>query len=459
MTALLAGSATDTGLVRPTNQDTLLLADPLYAVADGMGGHAAGEVASATAVRALVDAWRSAGAGDAAALEEAAKEANRCVWRAAQEDPDLHGMGTTLVAVALVAGPSGDELAVVNVGDSRVYRLRADELEQLTTDHSLVAELVAEGQIAAEDAEFHPQRHVLTRALGVDPEVPVDLVTIEAVAGDRLLLCSDGLVREVNDGQVASILRRLADPAEAAKELVNEARLRGGSDNITVVVVDVTDDHHTATRGDTDSTDATDAAATNGHATDAPITGHAITPGPADRDPDVDIDVGEHTSVVARVATADATSVIPVITSTPTPSTGPPAPPLRRLRQPIVTLRVVGFVVLVLVVLAGAAIGTDLYARGTYYVGVRNGDLTVFKGRPGGVLWFEPTVAETTGTPVSAVAAYERPSVTVGVLEPSVAAAKRYIARITTASPTTASPTTASPTSASPTTAPAGGST
>ncbi len=240
MTRLRAGSSTDIGRVRTTNQDQFLVTDELFAVADGMGGHAAGEVASLTAVEALRATYEEADGSEG--LVAAAHQANRSIFERAQGNPELHGMGTTLVAVALVNEGNEDRLAIVNVGDSRVYLLRQGELEQLTTDHSLVQELVDDGQLTEAEATVHPQRHVLTRALGVDIDVNVDLLQVLPLKGDRLLLCSDGLVRELSDVQVASIMRRLADPDEAARELVAAANNRGGNDNVTVVIVDVVDD-------------------------------------------------------------------------------------------------------------------------------------------------------------------------------------------------------------------------
>lgn len=238
MIELRAGSATDVGLVRSNNQDRLLMADPLYAVADGMGGAAAGEVASATAVNTLRDVFEPISTPAADDLVRSAEAANRAVWDLAEANPEMRGMGTTLVALALV---QESHLAIINIGDSRVYALHQGELRQVTEDHNLVAELVAQGRLSEEEAEFHPRRNIMTRALGVDPDVPVDLFLEEAATGDRYLLCSDGLPREVKDDHIASILRRLRDPREAAKELVDEAKRRGGSDNITVVVVDVID--------------------------------------------------------------------------------------------------------------------------------------------------------------------------------------------------------------------------
>ena len=238
MVALRAGAATDVGRVRSNNQDSHLTSDPLYAVADGMGGAAAGEVASALAIEALNNGFHSAETVDPDALIQAAQTANRAVWDEAEANPEMRGMGTTLVAIALVQGP---ELAIINVGDSRLYVLHEGELRQITFDHNLVAEMVAEGRITPAEAEVHPRRNIMTRALGVEPDVPIDLFVEAPVPGDRYLLCSDGLPREVSDELITSLLTRFADPREAAKELVNEARNRGGNDNITVVIVDVVD--------------------------------------------------------------------------------------------------------------------------------------------------------------------------------------------------------------------------
>ncbi len=242
MTELRWGSATDIGVVRTSNQDELLLASPLFAVADGMGGAAGGEVASATAVAALKAAFE--GKADADSLVEAVKVANRAVFEKAG-DPKLRGMGTTMTAMALIRGDSDsqdDELAVVNVGDSRSYMLRDGTLQQLTDDHNVPGELLRRGELTPEEAAEHPQRNLVTRVLGVDDEVEVDLWQLVPYVGDRYLLASDGLFGEVADGDVATVLRTEADPDVAARTLVDMARDAGGHDNITVVIVDVVDD-------------------------------------------------------------------------------------------------------------------------------------------------------------------------------------------------------------------------
>src|SRR4051794_788243 len=241
MTALAYGFATDVGVVRANNEDTLLVEDNLFAVADGMGGHAAGEVASLAAVEALRAAFGQQ-PHTVGGLIEAVRIANSAVWDRAAEDTSLRGMGTTVTVVALVQEDGEDHVAIANVGDSRAYLFRDGELGMLTDDHSVAEQLVREGRLTPEEAAVHPQRHVLTRVLGMGPEVDVDCYPILPYRGDRFLLCSDGLINEVSESQIASVLRRLADPAEAARELVAMAKESGGHDNITVVVVDVVDD-------------------------------------------------------------------------------------------------------------------------------------------------------------------------------------------------------------------------
>ncbi len=237
MTLLRSGSATDTGLVRSVNQDLAVETSNLFAVADGMGGHAGGEVAARLAVDALAVAFGRQPTGSG--LSEAVSEANTVVWQHSQDNPELRGMGTTLTAVALVNEDGKDVLALVNVGDSRSYRFHEGELTQITTDHSLAEEMVRTGELTSSEASVHPHRHILTRALGVASGVAVDLWRIQPVRGDRYLLCSDGLTNELSTEQISEVLASVPDPREAAGLLVQAARTHGGSDNITVVVVDV----------------------------------------------------------------------------------------------------------------------------------------------------------------------------------------------------------------------------
>lgn len=236
------GAATDVGRVRSLNEDSMLVAESLFAVADGMGGHRGGEVASAEALDVL---RTSVLEPDAAAVLDAVDSANRRVFEHSVADPDLAGMGTTLCTVALVRDDDGTEsIAIANVGDSRVYLLRDGAFSQITLDHSLVETMVRSGQLTPEEAAVHPGRNVLTRALGIEPEVEVDLFSEPVRDGDRYLLCSDGLFNELDDARIAEILASLAAPWDAASELVRTAVESGGRDNVTVVVVDVIDDDH-----------------------------------------------------------------------------------------------------------------------------------------------------------------------------------------------------------------------
>lgn len=231
---LLVASRTDVGRVRPGNEDALLVTDDarLVAVADGMGGHRAGEVASATAIAALL-----AGVERGDPIDDAITAANDAVVTRAASDLDLRGMGTTLTT-GLV---DGSTLRIGHVGDSRAYLLRDGELRQLTTDHSVVAELIAAGELTEDEALVDPRRAMITRALGIDATVEVDVLEVALLPGDRLLLCSDGLTTMVRDDAIAAVLATEEDPQRAADGLVDAANAAGGADNVTVVVADVVD--------------------------------------------------------------------------------------------------------------------------------------------------------------------------------------------------------------------------
>ena len=223
MTVLRSGSASDVGRVRTVNQDLALERPNLYAVADGMGGHVGGEVAARVAVETLDQAFGRT--PTVAGLLEAFSEANTAVWFESQSNSDLRGMGTTLTAMALVGGADGrDVLALANVGDSRAYVFSDGELGQVTDDHSLAEERMRHGEMTEEEAAVHPQRHILTRALGVSSEVETDLWELELRVGDRVLLCSDGLSNEVGTDEMAEILAAAADPREAAERLVDRGQ-------------------------------------------------------------------------------------------------------------------------------------------------------------------------------------------------------------------------------------------
>lgn len=228
------GSRTDVGCVRDHNEDSLVVAPPLFAVADGMGGHAAGEVASEIAVNVLAElAPKDL---DGAALEHAVEEANHEIIRAARDGRGREGMGTTLTACML----ENERLIIAQVGDSRAYLLHHGKLQQLTRDHSLMADMIEAGQLTPEEARHHPQRSVITRALGSDPNTRPDMYEINVETGDRLLVCSDGLSSMIEDEQIEAVMRRVPDPQRCASQLVNEAIAAGGHDNVTVIVSNVT---------------------------------------------------------------------------------------------------------------------------------------------------------------------------------------------------------------------------
>ena len=232
---LVAAAATDAGRVRRGNEDAYLVAPPVYAIADGMGGHRGGAEAAQLAMRTLASRAPDLASADGEALVEAVADANRAILVAADEDDALRGMATTCTA-ALVRGRVA---RIAHVGDSRAYLLHEGRLTQLTDDHSLVAQLVREGHLSPEEAAVHPGRSVIFRALGSQPKIQVDTVDVILDADDRLLLCSDGLTSMVGDAEIAAILREVADTRLAAETLVTRANAAGGADNITVVLVDV----------------------------------------------------------------------------------------------------------------------------------------------------------------------------------------------------------------------------
>jgi PPM family protein phosphatase len=231
------GQVTDTGRKRRRNEDSLVCDPPLFAIADGMGGAQAGEVASRLAAAAIREGG-PAGGGESR-IFELIQEANRRVYDRATSDPNTSGMGTTMT-VAIV---DGDDVAFGHVGDSRAYLIRDRRMEQLTEDHSLVNELLKSGKLSPEEADVHPQRSVITRAVGTDPDVDVDTFTVTAKAGDLYLLCSDGLTDVVSEKEIFDLVEQNRGNIDRAlKALVKEANRGGGDDNITVVAFEITDE-------------------------------------------------------------------------------------------------------------------------------------------------------------------------------------------------------------------------
>ena len=368
------GAETDVGLVREANQDAMLVTDWFFAVADGMGGHQGGEVASAVAVETLREAVDEPSTDS---LVAGVLEANVSIIERAAEEPNLRGMGTTLCAIALVGQNDDRRLAVVNVGDSRVYRFAADEMEQVTEDHSYVEGLVREGYITPEEAEVHPQRNILTRALGVNRELIVDNWELPIRHGDRFVLCSDGLFNEVHNDQIAATLRRLADPGEAARDLVRQAKDSGARDNVTVVIVEVL-------APDQAAPDPAQSESEN-HAP-IPLPEHSETTlaeeaSAAEADPDdepggdgVEGDADEKQSEKKRWWS---------------------------FRSWLLGLSVVA-------VLAIAFTATAVVARSGYHATIDEGEVVIAKGRPGGLLWFDPTVEVRTGIQESELSGMNR---------------------------------------------------
>ena len=423
MTVLRAGSATDVGQIRQINQDSHLIvaSASLFGVADGMGGHQGGEVASAMAVEITES---QATERSLESLMQAVRTANRAIFEKAGSDVELRGMGTTLVAVMLVDGPEGEEIAWVNVGDSRVYLLRDGELIQLSDDHSLVEDLVRDGQLTPDEARVHPQRNILTRALGIDLDVDVDGGTVLPFTGDRFLLCSDGLFNEVSLEQMSAVLRRLADPDEAAQELVRLANEGGGRDNITVVVVDVVDDGGRA-------------AAASALLADQESKLDSGLPPTGDGDSDADgIDAGASTGTSAGhdgstgPVFGGRRSSLPDSDDDYASDVEDPFAVLEKARTRRFTWRVGLFVLLLLAVVGVGVLAVGWAARGTYHAGFDDDQVALFRGKPGGLLWVEPELLDTTDIARADVPADMREALDSGVEYSSRDAAERYIERV-----------------------------
>jgi protein phosphatase len=321
------GASTDVGMVRQQNEDSYLAEENLYVVADGMGGHNAGEVASALAVTTLKAGARS-GIDTVERFRELVQQANTAIYTASLDDSTQSGMGTTLTALSIVAGEE-PRVLVANVGDARTYMWRNGALTRLSVDHSYVQELVNEGIITPEEARVHPRRNIVTRALGIDRSVVVDVFSHLVRTGDRIVLCSDGLVDEVSDADIAVVLGQHSDPQDTAEALVMVANTAGGRDNTTVIVVDVLDD------------------------------------------------ISE-----------------PVIL--PTPDNTTPMEALAPMQLAPAKKSKVGMVLFwsALVAIVFSAITViGVYGRSGYFIGFDSNDqVAIYRGRVGGILWFQPTI-------------------------------------------------------------------
>ncbi len=344
---------TDVGRQRSANEDDFVLAPPFFAVADGMGGAKAGEVASAMATE-VFEGERDSGEPAEVQLARILREANRRIYDLALADESHRGMGTTLTAAKV----TDDDISLGHVGDSRAYRMRDGELEQLTKDHSLVAELERSGQITAEAAEHHPQRSIITRALGPEPEVEVDTYTLAVRDGDLFLLCSDGLTSMISDEEIGSILRSGESLDAAADALVRAANQSGGKDNITVVLFRVgpAGDDGAVGQDETIAGQVSAADVQAAAALDEPTEPH---PGPA---------------TALAGAAPDATVVAPAERTRSRPS-----PPRRRRFR----LRTAVKALFVLAVLAGVVTGLYALSRQVYFIGTNDAGLvTLYRGVP-----------------------------------------------------------------------------
>jgi len=431
LTVLRSGSATDVGRVRTVNEDLALESLTLFAVADGMGGHVGGEIAARTAIDTLQAEF--ARKPSAEGLAGAIHEANRAVWERSRADLDLRGMGTTMIAAALVATDDGDRLVLANVGDSRAYRLHGDELVQLTTDHSVAEELVARGELSEAEAAVHPHRHILTRALGIQSDVAVDVWEVVPEEGDRFLLCSDGLTNEVPAEQITHVLTETRDPNEAAGILVDLANQAGGNDNITVVVLDVMVGEPAS--GEVEGTQGAGAVAGS-----APWASDAATaaPAPATSGTTMVVSAPEAPSVSSDdpgpASPVTANGLGPAVVSRSPSGTElakPPAP--RREQHPGVRVprRITFRVLLFLVVLGGLAYAgyatVRWYVNSSYFVGLNHHQVVIYQGRPGGFVGIKPKIVNRTQMTAGQVPSYRIPDLRSGVQEPSYAAAKLYV--------------------------------
>ena len=458
MAELKWGAGTHPGQVRPDNEDQLHASQGVYVVADGMGGHEAGEVASELAVQRIRETLADEEAAPTAErVVEAISSANGDIFRAAIANPGQAGMGTTVTVIAVIEDPMAgrgepnidandpieadrvtpivpkeqpEALVLANVGDSRTYLLRHGRLRRVTIDHSYVQELVSSGHITDDEARTHPRRNIITRALGIEPDVKVDWWTLPLVRGDRFLLCSDGLVDEVADTDIVATLLEHDDPQEAADSLIAQANEAGGRDNVTVIVLDVLE-------GDDPPDPTQEIDLTPTWADDPAMSLDDIerieggTPGAADADPNAEVTatggrrLRRRDRREAKERAAAATAAAAAVTALPGAPTEPgpadadttntdstssdaagtdstssettetaDAPTPKKKRR--VTKAIVIFVLLA--VLVTAFVTTAAWARRGFYVEFNDSEQVVlYQGRPGGFLWIDPTV-EATGS-------------------------------------------------------------
>ena len=364
------GATTDVGMVRQQNEDSFHAEENLYIVADGMGGHNAGEVASALAVSTVRSGARM-GIRTPDQFRELVQQANTAIYTASLDDSTQSGMGTTLTAAAVVPGEE-PRILIANVGDSRTYLFRGGALTRLSVDHSYVQELVNEGIITPEEARVHPRRNIVTRAMGIDRFVQVDVFSHLVRTGDRLVLCIDGLVDEVADVDIARILTEHSDPQETAEALVLVANANGGRDNTTVIVLDILDD------------------------ISEPI-------------------VFEEADETQQMPTVVVQEAQPVKKKT------------NRFGVALFWSALVAIVLGVFTVIG-------VYARSGYFIGVNdNNNVVIYRGRVGGMLWFQPTVDTQTKLNIKVLTEGVRRDVLTNITFTSSGQAAKYLMYVQTA--------------------------
>ena len=371
MTHWRYASATDTGLVRETNQDAIYVDDTLAIVADGMGGHAAGEVASALAIELVCRNFQERPTWEG--LYRAIEAANQAIIADANDNPEHFGMGTTVVAVGLTKDASGVvSPTLFNVGDSRAYQLRDGALRQLSEDHSVAEEWVRMGRLTSEEAQVHPRRHQLTRALGVEDELQVDVESITAATGDRLLLCSDGLSNELSSEVLARLASSPIPLEDSVNQLIDAARQAGGRDNISAILLEFDD---------------------------------------------------------VSIATTPIKKTVKVVPAPEQSSTGLSASSAVR-RQRRFTWRVWLSAAVLVLVLVGGVLVVHWYAYSTYYLGDDAGTIAVYQGQPNGVLWYKPLKVLDTTYKVAHLRPADRQSLVATIEEPTRAAARSEAAAL-----------------------------
>ena len=363
-----AAGATHIGQVRQTNQDSHASRAGIHVLADGMGGHQGGEVASLEATSTILETGKIDSVAD---VVKSVSKANQAIIKRANKDETLSGMGTTVCVLTEISGKDGEiKIGIANVGDSRIYRLGGSELTQVTLDHSLVADLVRAGELTQEEASRHPQRNILTRALGIEHDLVIDTWELTPVAGDRYLLCSDGLFNEIDDEKIAEILMKDEELENIAQNLVDDALKAGGHDNITALVVSVGEEAEFETKN---------------------WFLNKMIPYPAVKpllNPSIDAEIRNFDWKPVAICLSTLFLIVSVFT----------------------------------------AIG--LYARNGWFVGEYNGGVAIYKGRPQGVLWFDPTVERKTQISILDLSEETRQVVLDSISMDSFEEAERFVSKI-----------------------------